>query len=236
MIRKSMGAMGVVIASTLSLSLGLATAGCNTNAADKEKEAQKAQMEADQKRAQADQKTQADKSDDLAAADKAQQKAVDLLAEATQALDKERADYKDKVTKQISDLDGKIAELRASVDNGAPAKKAEYERYMTAVQSDRDRLDGDLRSIDNAGDATAWNDLKKKIDGELDAFKKDVRTASSNIKTKARTVRVEPVPNDKRVNTPNVYQGPPMPNPATPVVPPITRGTTPSTPRNAPPQ
>jgi predicted RNase H-like nuclease (RuvC/YqgF family) len=152
--------------------------GCENNVEREHREAEKARIEADQKRAEvqreADEKSR-----------EAERKAMEEKNEATEAWSKEKAEYREKVQKELTDLDKKIDDMRYSATRATGATKTEYERQLNDVQVRRDALNADLRRMDTVAHAE-WNGLKESLDKSLDEFKKTVRTASSKIKTVPR--------------------------------------------------
>lgn len=172
---KRMAVLGVVACAAF------ASAACQSPA-DKEREAQKTQIEADKKKAEYETKAAEDSQKEQAKADKDK-------AEANDALTKDKNDYKDKINKELDDLDKQVGDMQAN----AATASAKAKNDLNAVIARRDTLRQDLTRVDGAT-ADQWSGLKDKIDDDVSDFRKAVRTASGEIKAAPGRTRTEPNP------------------------------------------
>lgn len=152
----------------LSLVAGaaLAMTACQSPA-DKDRDARKAQIEADKSKAEA------------------QQNADQKRTTADQQLMGEKDDYREKVQKDMVDVDKHVDDIEANAATATGADKADYDRTLADVVHKRDALQADVRGI-NASTADTWSTVKAKIDRDLDDYKSAVKTASSKIKAGPR--------------------------------------------------
>jgi hypothetical protein len=193
MLIQRIAALGVIVTAAF------ATAACD-NAADKERQADKAQVQADQKKVEA------------------QQSADQQRAAADQQLAKEQSDYRDKIQTKIGDEDKRLDDLQASAANETGAAKTDSDRLLGDVTAKKGALQADLRQVGNVT-ADQWETLKTKIDKDLDAFSTSVRTASSQIKAtpgRARTTTTTTTTATATATANPGYRANPNPVPAQP--------------------
>jgi septal ring factor EnvC (AmiA/AmiB activator) len=182
MIRK-----GLTLSSSL-VAIAL-VAGCQTTA-DKQREADQAQAQADQKRTAAEEQANQKAAEAQNAAQQeitnAQRKADEKQNAVLAALTHEQADRLSKVNDALDDLRGKIAELQTAANAETVAKNQTADgRVLSDLIARREVLTADATAIPGAT-PTAWPGLEDKIDKDLDAFRSLARTASVHIKSAPR--------------------------------------------------
>jgi hypothetical protein len=160
------------------------------NTADKQREADKAQAIADQKKAAAQQEAlqKAVEAENAAQQEitKAQRQADDKQNAALATLSTEQVDRMAKVNEAIEDLNGKLDDLNAaSRAETSPSKREEDKRLTLDLATRLDTLRADGRSI---GEATtvSWPTVEAKVDKDLDGYRYSARTAWARIKSSPR--------------------------------------------------
>jgi hypothetical protein len=152
---------------------GLASvAGCD-NAADQQRKADQAQVEADQKKAAANAEVQKN-------ANEEQQKVDDMKAKAASTFATERNDYVQRISGQLDALDKQMNDLHAKT-NAAPAGQTPLDHVLDDVTKHRDMLRADMTNAQSTN-AVDWPGVKAKIDKDIDEAKNSVQTADAQIK------------------------------------------------------
>lgn len=149
-------------------SVFVAIAGCNQAATDEQKRADEAQLEATDKINAANREAGEKINEAQADADR-------KLVEAQASFLKMREDYRHEVTKNLVDLDKKIADLEVKSRTATGKTKAELDASLKQIRADRDAFVNDYKGIEGASAATwdstkvrldkSWDDLKKRVDG-----------------------------------------------------------------------
>jgi len=147
-------------------------AGCNNPKRDQEK-ADQAQREAAQKTEQAQREAQDQAAHARVNAQQEQLNANDSLAKA-------RAEYRDKTRAELRDVDAKIADLEARQSTATGKARADVVASLDDLRQKRELLRVDLQRIDTAS-ADAWDQLKSKVDADVDAVKKARKSAPQKI-------------------------------------------------------
>jgi hypothetical protein len=142
----------LLIASALSLTLGVA---CNT-ARDQQEKADKAQAEANREIAEATEQAGEKINEAQAEADK-------KTAEAQAEFTKIRENYRHDVNTKLAELDKKIAELEAKAKTEPPAKRTAIDTRLTEIRARRAEFVTEYRSIETAS-ALTWDNVKKSLD------------------------------------------------------------------------
>lgn len=149
-----------ILALSLAGVLGLA---CN-DPTSKQQEADKAREQARQESDKAALQAEQTRLEQQAKADEKQR-------EATQTLERARADYRVKLNDVMSDLDRHAADVRAkNITASAKDKTANADR-IAQLETKRQLLSDDLKDVDRAT-AQGWEDLKTRLDGHI----RDART------------------------------------------------------------
>ena len=94
----------------------------------------------------------------------ANEKADSKQQDVTMALAK--ADYHDRVSLGLADVDRRIDELRAAGSTAKPDMKQRYDISVASLDAHRKALSGDLRLIDTAT-ADGWDAIKSQADTDL---------------------------------------------------------------------
>jgi hypothetical protein len=156
----------IVITSALSLVLGVAA--CNT-ARDQQEKADRAQAEANEKIAEANQEAQKQVNEAQAEADK-------KTAEAHNDFAKIREDYRHEVNLKLANVDKKIADIEAKAKTEVPQRKSELSAKIADIHASREAFARDYQGIDSAS-ALTWDDLRKRLDKSLSELESKVLTA-----------------------------------------------------------
>jgi hypothetical protein len=156
-----------ITVSAMAISLALA-AGCN-KAADEQRKADEARVEADSKVTEANREA----NDKVNAARAEEDKKV---AEAQASFLKIREDYRHKVTEDLVGVDKEIAELEAKAKTATGKTKATIESSLPNVRTLRENVSNEYRSLELAS-AITWDDAKARVDKAVDELKKAVDKA-----------------------------------------------------------
>jgi hypothetical protein len=156
-----------ITVSAMAISLALA-AGCN-KAADEQRKADEARVEADSKVTEANREA----NDKVNAARAEEDKKV---AEAQASFLKIREDYRHKVTEDLVGVDKEIAELEAKAKTATGKTKATIESSLPNVRTLRENVSNEYRSLELAS-AITWDDAKGRVDKAVDELKKAVDKA-----------------------------------------------------------
>jgi cell division septum initiation protein DivIVA len=152
----------VLIGSVLSAVLALA---CN-NGREQQEKADRAQAEANDKIAEANQQAQEKVNEAQAEADK-------KTAEAQADFAKLREDFRHDVNTKLADIDKKIADLEAKSKTETAQKKASLDARIAEIRTSREAFASEYRGIDSVN-ALAWDDFKKRVDKSLDDLESKV--------------------------------------------------------------
>lgn len=151
----------------IALSIGFA-AGCN-KAADEQKKADEARVEADNKVIEANREATEKINAAQADADK-------KVADAQANFLKLREDYRQKVTSDLIEVDKDIAELEAKAKTATGKAKADIDSNLPSVRSLRENVTSEYRSLELAS-ALTWDEAKNRVDKAVDELKKAVDKA-----------------------------------------------------------
>ena len=173
----------------LSLAALAGVGGCD-NTADKQRQADQAQIAADQKKAAADEEARQKAAEALNAAQqaatKAQHEADEKQNAALASLNKEQLDRLSKINSAIEDLNGKLMDLGTSSNaETTPGRKAEDGQLASELAARLEGLRADGTAITAATPMT-WPTVEQRIDKDLDAYRSSAQTASIRIKTSPR--------------------------------------------------
>lgn len=148
-------------------SLFVAIAGCN-QAIDEKKKADDAQLEANEKIVEANREAGEKINEAQADADR-------KTVEAQASFMKMREDYRHEVTKNLVDLDKKIADLEVKSSTATGKTKTDLDASLKQIHADRDAFVNDYKGVEGASAATwdstkvrldkSWDELKKRVDG-----------------------------------------------------------------------
>lgn len=136
--------------------------GCN-NAADEQAKADKAQIEANEKIAQANREAQMKGAVAQAEADK-------KVAEAQVDFMKLREDYRHKINSSLTDLDAKVAELELKSKKEVAKGKVAMDARLADIRKQRAVVDADYKSLETTT-AASWDAAKAKLDKEWEDLK-----------------------------------------------------------------
>jgi F0F1-type ATP synthase membrane subunit b/b' len=168
---------------------GSLAVGCE-DAAEKQRQADQAQAEANQKKAAAEveamQKAARANNEAEQQIANAQRKADQKQNEATASLTKEQIDRLSKVNDALDDLRAKIGELQFAANaETAGSKQADDGHVLNDLVARRDTLSDDASAVPSST-PTSWPALQDKIDKDLDSYRSLARTASAHIKSAPR--------------------------------------------------
>jgi hypothetical protein len=149
----------------ISLALG---AGCD-KAADEQRKADEARVEANDKVSEANREANEKVNAARAEEDK-------KVAEAQASFLKIREDYRHKVTEDLVGVDKEIAELEAKAKTATGKTKATIESNLPNVRTLRENVANEYRSLELAS-AITWDDAKGRVDKAVDELKKAVDKA-----------------------------------------------------------
>lgn len=158
---------------SVSISLGavlmaVGALGCN-KAADEQKKADEARMEADKKVGEA--------SNDAAEKINAARADADKkVAEAQADFLKMREDYRHKITEDLVSVDKDIADLEAKAKTATGKTKAEIEAALPDIRSKRESVSSEYRSLEFSS-AVSWDNAKSRVDKAYDDLKKAIDRA-----------------------------------------------------------
>jgi hypothetical protein len=151
----------------MALSLAFA-AGCD-RAADEQRKADEARVEADSKSFEANREATEKINAAQAEADK-------KVADAQASFLKLREDYRHKTTENLVELDKDIAELEAKAKTATGKAKAELDARLPEVRTQREAFTNEYKSLELAS-AITWDDAKARVDKSWDELKKVVDKA-----------------------------------------------------------
>lgn len=151
----------------VALSLAFA-AGCN-KAADEQRKADQARIDADKKVNDAN----GEATDKINAAHADADKKV---ADAQASFLKLREDYRHKVTEDLVSIDKDIANLEAKAKTEKGKKKADIEAALPNIHSLRESVTNEYRSLEMSS-AITWDDTKARVDKSVDDLKKAISKA-----------------------------------------------------------
>lgn len=154
-------------AAALTFAWGIA---CQTPA-DKDREAEKTRAEA-----------QSDQRKSEAHVQQLENKADQEHREAMTSLEKKRAEYRANIESQAAETDERVDKLKTAMADDSP------EAAMRDVTARRGELAAALQHLDQATPAN-WNDVKARVDEDLDAYRSAERTASSRIEGRPSRLR-----------------------------------------------
>lgn len=143
--------------------------GACENAADQQKDATGAQVEANKEIEKANREAR-----DKAVA--AQAEADKKIADANADFQKLREDYRHQTTQSLVDVDKKIAELEAEQKQATGKERAELDAKMPTIRLMRETFSKDYQSIETAS-ATSWDSVKARLDKEWNDLKKAIDDA-----------------------------------------------------------
>lgn len=141
----------------MTMTLSLSTTGCES-ASDLEKDADKAQNEADEKIANMKAETNHDAAKTQAEADK-------KIAESEAAFSKMREEYRHDTALLLVDLDKKIANLEAKALKSNRQAKADLNASLKLIGASRTLFLDDYKTLDHETGAT-WDNTKARLDRE----------------------------------------------------------------------
>ena len=156
-----------ITVSAMAISLALA-AGCN-KAADEQRKADEARVEANDKVSEANREANEKVNAARAEEDK-------KVAEAQASFLKMREDYRHKVTEDLVGVDKEIVELEAKAKTATGKSKATIESNLPNVRTLRENVANEYRSLELAS-AITWDDAKGRVDKAVDELKKAVDKA-----------------------------------------------------------
>jgi len=148
----------------VALSLAFA-AGCN-KAADEQRKADQARIDADKKVNDAN----GEATDKINAAHADADKKV---ADAQASFLKLREDYRHKVTDDLTSVDKDIANLEAKAKTEKGKKKADIEAALPNIHSLRESVTNEYRSLEMSS-AITWDETKARVDKAVDDLKKAI--------------------------------------------------------------
>ena len=146
----------------------IAIAGCN-KAVDEKHKADEAQIDANQKIAEANREAEK--------INKAQAEADKKTAEAQASFLKMREDYRHNVTQKLVDLDHKIADLEAKSRTATGKAKADLDARLKQIHAERDTFVSDYKGIELVS-ASTWDATKARLDKSWEELKKLVDRAA----------------------------------------------------------
>jgi hypothetical protein len=156
-----------ITVSAMAISLALA-AGCD-KAADEQRKADEARVEANDKVSEANREANEKVNAARAEEDK-------KVAEAQASFLKIREDYRHKVTEDLVGVDKEIAELEAKAKTATGKTKATIDGNLPNVRTLRENVANEYRSLELAS-AITWDDAKGRVDKAVDELKKAVDKA-----------------------------------------------------------
>jgi hypothetical protein len=156
-----------ITVSAMAISLALA-AGCD-RAADEQRKADEARVEANDKVSEANREANEKVNAARAEEDK-------KVAEAQASFLKIREDYRHKVTEDLVGVDKEIAELEAKAKTATGKTKATIDSNLPNVRTLRENVSNEYRSLELAS-AITWDDAKGRVDKAVDELKKAVDKA-----------------------------------------------------------
>jgi hypothetical protein len=148
----------------MAISLALA-AGCN--------KAQDEQRNADEARAEADNKVNEANREATEKINAAQAEADKKVADAQANFLKLREDYRHDVTEDLTKVDKNIADLEAKAKTEKGKTRAEIEAALPNIRSLRENVTTEYRSLELAS-AITWDDAKGRVDKAVDELKKAI--------------------------------------------------------------
>lgn len=148
----------------MALSLSLA-AGCN-KAGDEQRNADEARAEADNKVNEANREA----TDKINAA---QAEADKKVADAQANFSKLREDYRHDVTEDLVKVDKSIADLDAKSKTEKGKSKTELDAALPNIRTLRENVATEYRSLELAS-AITWDDAKARVDKAVDELKKAI--------------------------------------------------------------
>jgi hypothetical protein len=154
--------------SSYALIFLLFAVGCE-NAADKQKDANGAQAEANREIDKANR----DARDKVVAA---QAEADKKVAQANADFQKMREDYRHTTTDRLVTLDRKIADLEAETKTAKPKEKADLEAKLPRIRQMRADFSTNYQAIESAS-ATTWDGVKNGLEKQWDDLNKAVDDA-----------------------------------------------------------
>jgi hypothetical protein len=161
----------VLVSTCAVLALSAVTA-CQNKADRDLAKAEEAQREANEKASTAQQ--EANKKIDEAHRQanenmqKAQSKAAEEMNAAVASFNKDRGDYREKVQKEIDQVDKTLSDARAKDAKATPKEKAELQATTRDCQARRELLVADIRSIDTST-KDGWSIVRVNLDRDLGA-------------------------------------------------------------------
>lgn len=162
MIRSVMMSLAVT-----SLGLGV-LAGCD-RAADAQKKADEARLDADKKVGE----VSADAANKINAARAEEDKKV---AEAQASFLKLREDYRHKITEDLVGVDKKIVDLEAKAKTASVKGKAEIEAALPGIRDLRESVGSEYRSLEFSS-ALTWDSAKARVDKAFEDLSKAIDKA-----------------------------------------------------------
>jgi hypothetical protein len=205
MIRKVLASTGAVIA------LSLVALGCENKADRDQARAEQAQREANEKAASAQREAnekidqaQREANDQM---QKAQTKAAEDKNAAIASFNKDRGDYREKVQKNIDDVDKTLSDVRTKEAGKSARDKADLEASAKLCQTRRDALTNDMRQIDSVTQEN-WTALRTSVDRDLDS------TSGGAPKCALNEVSTRTIEGKRVIETRHGDDGKPAPQPA----------------------
>jgi vacuolar-type H+-ATPase subunit H len=150
---------------TWALVVSASLLACDKPGATEQQREQRANEQVTQAANEANQQTQSAQ----AAADK------DIAAARTD-FEKSREDYRHARTKDLSDVDEKIANLESKATTATGKTKARLDANPPPLRAQREAFVRDIQTLDRATAAT-WDETKANVDREWDALKAAVDKA-----------------------------------------------------------
>jgi hypothetical protein len=163
---------GKHIVTICAVTAAVAATACNDPKRDQAK-ADQAQRDAVQKTDQAQREAKEQSARARANAQQEQQSAND-------SLEKARAEYRDKTRSELGDVDAKIADLEARQSKATGKARTDVVAALDDLRQKRELLRIDLQRIDTTT-AAAWDQLKSKVDADVEAVKKARKAAPEKI-------------------------------------------------------
>jgi hypothetical protein len=163
--------IGSVVAATLVLA-----AACSKSTP---RSAEKAQIEADQRRLEAQQQQQQSPNAAAAAsaeAERAQRRADQERADAERAFALEKADYVSKIQREVDRNKSTLDDLESARTRAKGIAREAQDRAVSHVTEARRVLDEDMRSIESTT-PNEWPGLKAKVDRDIDVYRAAVSDA-----------------------------------------------------------
>lgn len=155
----------------------LACTACERNPQEEQQKADQAQREANQKSAQQGQQGQQGRGNVETTG--AQVEADKKSAQAQADFAKTRDDYRHDLQTKLDDADKKIQMLEAKEKKSQGKARTDIESSLRDIRARRDAVASDRAMIDSST-ANNWNDVKTRVDQELDGLDKAVSHAPSN--------------------------------------------------------